>query len=109
MVLTVSGCNFAIVRVKLSICWNAEMIHTAALASFKLLGDCDVSRQNLRIAAKVNQFILLRILGKITKPSELSSLTLAHAPADMPTPEQPSPIPTLEVPAPLRKPTTTFG
>ncbi|KAH6912043.1 hypothetical protein BKA70DRAFT_1266388 [Coprinopsis sp. MPI-PUGE-AT-0042] len=55
---------------KMSECWSGEMIHTAALASFKLLGDCDLSRQYLRIAPKVNPFILLRILGKITKPTE---------------------------------------
>jgi hypothetical protein len=55
---------------KMSQCWSAEMIHTAALASFKLLGDCDLSRQYLRVAPKVNPFILLRVLGKITQPSE---------------------------------------
>lgn len=57
------------VEAKLNGCWSGEMIHTAALASFKLWGDCDLSRQYLRIAAKVNPFILLRILGKITRPS----------------------------------------
>lgn len=54
----------------MSKCWSGEMIHTAALASFKLMGDCDLSRQYLRIAPKVNPFILLRVLGKITKPSQ---------------------------------------
>jgi hypothetical protein len=54
---------------KLSECWSGEMIHTAALASFKLLGDCDLSRQYLKIAAKVTPYILLRVLGKITRPS----------------------------------------
>lgn len=57
------------VEKKLEKCWGSEFIHTAAYASFKLLGDCELSRQYLRIAAKVNPFILLRVLGKITKPS----------------------------------------
>ncbi|TEB25434.1 hypothetical protein FA13DRAFT_1738376 [Coprinellus micaceus] len=59
---------------KLSECWNGEMIHTAALASFKLLGDCDLSRQYLKIAAKVTPYILLRVLGKITRPTELNMI-----------------------------------
>ncbi|KAF5326328.1 hypothetical protein D9611_000723 [Ephemerocybe angulata] len=40
-----------------------ELMHTAALASFKLFGDCELSRQYLRIASKVNPFILVRILA----------------------------------------------
>ncbi|KAJ3505760.1 hypothetical protein NMY22_g17468 [Coprinellus aureogranulatus] len=62
------------VEEKLNECWSGVMVHTGALASFKLWGDCDLSRQLLRIAAKVNPFILLRILGKITRPTELNML-----------------------------------
>ncbi|KAF5326031.1 hypothetical protein D9611_000729 [Ephemerocybe angulata] len=51
-----------------------ELIHTAALASFKLFGDCEQSRQYLRIASKANPHILLRILGKIRRPDEINRL-----------------------------------
>lgn len=60
------------IEAKLSECWSGEMVHTAALASFKLRGDCEQSQQYLRIAAKVNPFILLRIIGRISRPSASS-------------------------------------
>ncbi|KAJ2921410.1 hypothetical protein H1R20_g15682, partial [Candolleomyces eurysporus] len=55
---------------KLSKYCTGELIHTAALASFKLFGDCPQSQQYLRIASKVNPHILVRILGRVTRPTE---------------------------------------
>ncbi|KAF5326513.1 hypothetical protein D9611_000712 [Ephemerocybe angulata] len=49
---------------------SGEITHTAALAAFKLWGDCPIARQYLRIASKVNPFILVRVLGKVRRPSE---------------------------------------
>jgi hypothetical protein len=58
---------------KLSRYCTGELIHTAALASFKLFGDCPQSQQYLRIASKVNPNILVRILGRVTRPSKSSA------------------------------------
>lgn len=45
------------------------MLYTAALASFKLWGDCEVARQYLKIAASANPHVLLKVLGKVDRPS----------------------------------------
>ncbi|KAF6749847.1 hypothetical protein DFP72DRAFT_911891 [Ephemerocybe angulata] len=47
---------------------QGEILHTAALASFKLFGDCPQAQQYLRMASKVNPHILIRILGKVRRP-----------------------------------------
>jgi len=48
---------------------DCSVLHCAALASFRHFGDCEQSRQYLRMAAKNNPIILLKILGKIKRPS----------------------------------------
>lgn len=45
------------------------IIYTAALSSFTLWGKCPLSNQYLRIAAKINPTILMRILGRVRQPS----------------------------------------
>ncbi|CDO74022.1 hypothetical protein BN946_scf185043.g72 [Trametes cinnabarina] len=50
-----------------------SMLYTAALASFKLWGDCELARQYLRLAASVNPYVLLKILAKVEKPKALNS------------------------------------
>ncbi|EIW62110.1 uncharacterized protein TRAVEDRAFT_27483 [Trametes versicolor FP-101664 SS1] len=47
-------------------------LYTAALASFKLWGDCEVARQYLRIAASANPHVLLKVLGKVDRPKSLN-------------------------------------
>ncbi|KAG2006119.1 hypothetical protein CC2G_002464 [Coprinopsis cinerea AmutBmut pab1-1] len=49
-----------------------DLMHTAALASFKLYGDCEQSRQYLRVAAASNPHILVKILGKKTRPETVN-------------------------------------
>lgn len=46
------------------------ILYTAALASYKLWGDCEVARQYLRVAASANPYILVRILARVEQPSE---------------------------------------
>ncbi|KAF6749849.1 hypothetical protein DFP72DRAFT_852120 [Ephemerocybe angulata] len=46
-----------------------ELAYTAALASFKVFGDCPLSTQYLRMASKINPHIILRILGRIRQPN----------------------------------------
>ena len=43
--------------------------YTAALASFKLWGGCELASQYLRIAANVNPHVLVKILGRVDQPS----------------------------------------
>ena len=48
---------------------KANLVYTAAVASFKLFGDCTASRQYLRMAAKLNPIILVKILARLKPPS----------------------------------------
>lgn len=50
---------------------HAGFVYTAAFASFKLWGDCQLARQYLVIAARLNPHVLLKILAKVDQPSEL--------------------------------------
>lgn len=45
-----------------------SLLYTAALASFKLWGDSPQAQQYLRAASKSNPNILMRILGRVTRP-----------------------------------------
>lgn len=45
-----------------------SLLYTAAMASFKLWGDSLQAQQYLRAASKANQNILMRILGRVTRP-----------------------------------------
>lgn len=51
---------------------DGSMLHTAALACFRLWGDCPVARQYLRLAAHANPVILTKILARIDKPRNLN-------------------------------------
>ena len=46
-----------------------SILYTAALASYKLWGDCEIARQYLSVASKANPHILVRILAKVEQPS----------------------------------------
>ncbi|KAI0370235.1 hypothetical protein BV20DRAFT_305450 [Pilatotrama ljubarskyi] len=48
------------------------ILYTAALASFKLWGDCEIARQYLRISASVNPNVILKVLAKVDKPKSLN-------------------------------------
>ncbi|KAJ7597564.1 hypothetical protein C8J56DRAFT_322921 [Mycena floridula] len=56
-----------------SLDWNhGAILYSAALACFKLRGDCPLARQYLRISAKANPNVLIKILGRKTKPASLN-------------------------------------
>jgi hypothetical protein len=46
-------------------------LYTAALASFRLFGDCPQSQQYLRIAARANPHVLIKILGQRSRPGSV--------------------------------------
>ncbi|KAJ6589753.1 hypothetical protein B0H19DRAFT_1104631 [Mycena capillaripes] len=52
---------------------QGAVVHTAALAAFKLWGDCPQSQQYLELAARVNPLILFKILGQIDIPKRPSA------------------------------------
>lgn len=52
---------------------SGEQNYTAALASFRLWGDCELARQYLRIATELNPHVIRRVLGKVTRPSKPSA------------------------------------
>lgn len=49
---------------------NASLAYTAALASYRLWGDCELARQYLLFAASLNSFVLLKVLARVDQPSE---------------------------------------
>ena len=50
--------------------WGPGAIYyTAALASFRLWGDCKLARQYLHISTSVFPQVLMRILAKVDRPS----------------------------------------
>ncbi|KAH9844021.1 uncharacterized protein C8Q71DRAFT_25127 [Rhodofomes roseus] len=54
---------------------DGELLYTAALAAFKVWGaDSQLARQYLRLGAKNNPAILMRILGRVSRPSGLNNL-----------------------------------
>lgn len=55
---------------------QGALVYTAAIASFKLFGSCPLSSQYLRIAAKLNPIILVKILAKLKPPSTSVIYTL---------------------------------
>ncbi|OAX41732.1 hypothetical protein K503DRAFT_848207 [Rhizopogon vinicolor AM-OR11-026] len=52
---------------------DGSMLHSAALACFRLWGNCPVARQYLRIAARANPVILTKILAKLERPRNLNN------------------------------------
>ena len=49
---------------------QGAILHTAAIASFKLFGDCPQSREFLAIAAKAQPNVLLKVLALVARPCE---------------------------------------
>ena len=49
---------------------KADIPYSAALAAFRFWGDCELARQYLLIAARLNAQVLLKILAKVDRPSE---------------------------------------
>ncbi|KAJ3555145.1 hypothetical protein NM688_g2741 [Phlebia brevispora] len=52
---------------------KADIPYSAALAAFKLWGNCELARQYLLIGARLNSQVLLKILAKIDRPKSLSN------------------------------------
>ncbi|KAF8963242.1 hypothetical protein BDZ97DRAFT_1821224 [Flammula alnicola] len=52
---------------------DGATLYTAALASFKLFGDYEESREYLKVAAKTNPNVLLKILARVQRPSKLNN------------------------------------
>ena len=52
-----------------SVFLKADIPYTSALAAFRLWGDCELARQYLLIAARLNPQVLLKILAKVDRPS----------------------------------------
>ncbi|CAL1702320.1 unnamed protein product [Somion occarium] len=50
----------------------AEHLYTAAYASFKLWGDCELARQYLHLAVKMNPNTVIKILAKVEQPKSLN-------------------------------------
>ncbi|KAJ3485051.1 hypothetical protein NLI96_g5241 [Meripilus lineatus] len=48
---------------------EGTFVYTAALAAFKLWGPCELAEQYLTIATELNPAVLLKVLGKIARPS----------------------------------------
>lgn len=57
---------------------DGSLLYTAALASFKHFGDCEQSRQYLKIAATTQPIVLVKVLARITKPGKF------HLPLESP-------------------------
>ncbi|KZT72635.1 hypothetical protein DAEQUDRAFT_804751 [Daedalea quercina L-15889] len=54
---------------------DAELLYTGALAAFKIWGpEGLLARQYLRLGTKSNPTILMRILGKVTRPHSLNNM-----------------------------------
>ncbi|KAG5635062.1 hypothetical protein H0H81_012558 [Sphagnurus paluster] len=51
---------------------DGNILHTAALAAFKLYGDCPQSQQLLKMAAYGQPHILTKVLGLATRPDKLN-------------------------------------
>jgi hypothetical protein len=62
---------------------NANLVYTAAIASFKLFGDSTASRQYLKTAANLNPIILVKILARIKPPSMIHPNKRLHQYTDL--------------------------
>ncbi|KIM42077.1 hypothetical protein M413DRAFT_143938 [Hebeloma cylindrosporum] len=62
---------------------SSQILYTAALASFKLFGDCHTSQAYLKMSAISNPHILVKILARVQKPATLNSgARAANGPED---------------------------
>lgn len=57
---------------------SSQILYTAALAAFKLFGDCPISQSYLKMSAISNPHILLKILARVQKPGALGALELCY-------------------------------
>lgn len=53
---------------------ESSLIYPAALAAFKLWGDCELARQYLKLAAELNPHVLRKILARAEQPAGLNHL-----------------------------------
>ena len=68
-------------QVKQHLEWGrSEHFHSAALAAFRLWGDCELAGQYLNIAAHLNAAVLRRALGQKDRPRESARQTAANPP-----------------------------
>ncbi|KAL0063864.1 hypothetical protein AAF712_009217 [Marasmius tenuissimus] len=58
---------------KLSEFFEATILYTAALASFKMWGDTEQARMYLRLAAGQNPKVLVKLLGRVRRPEGLNT------------------------------------
>lgn len=47
---------------------NVAILHTAAIASFKLFGDCPPSREFPAIVVKMQSDVMLKVLALVAQP-----------------------------------------
>ncbi|KAJ3510354.1 hypothetical protein NLJ89_g4723 [Agrocybe chaxingu] len=52
---------------------SAAILYTAALASFKIYGDCEQAKRYLVLATKANPNILVKILAEVPRPAGLNN------------------------------------
>jgi len=57
---------------------SSQVLYTAALAAFKLFGDCPTSQSYLKMSAISNPHILLKILAQVQKPGAFRFLGLCN-------------------------------
>ncbi|KAK1216291.1 hypothetical protein PQX77_021078 [Marasmius sp. AFHP31] len=53
--------------------FEATILYTAALASFKMWGDTEQARMYLRLAAGLNPKVLVKLLGRVRRPEGLNT------------------------------------
>ncbi|EMD41039.1 hypothetical protein CERSUDRAFT_111609 [Gelatoporia subvermispora B] len=52
---------------------KADMAYSGALAAYKLWGDCELARQYLRVGARQNSYVLVKVLAKVEQPRNLNN------------------------------------
>ena len=57
---------------------SSQILYTAALAAFKLLGDCPTSRFYLKMSVISNPHVLLKILARVQKPGAFRVFALCY-------------------------------
>lgn len=51
-------------------------VYTAALAAFRLWGDCELARQYYKLGVKLNPNVMIKVLAKVGPPSTQSLLQI---------------------------------
>ena len=57
---------------------SSQLLYTAALAAFKLFGDCPISQSYLKMSVISNPHILLKVLARVQKPGAFRVLELCY-------------------------------